>query len=99
MRVVLGGVVIVDTLDALRVLETSLPPSFYIARERVLEGSLKPAGGRPTVCEWKGVATYFDVVAGGARAARAAWSYHDPSQLRGDPRRGGVLPEQGRRFR
>ena len=74
----LDGVVIVDTLDALRVLETSLPPSYYVARERVLEGSLEPAGGRPTVCEWKGLATYFDVVAGDARAERAAWSYQDP---------------------
>jgi uncharacterized protein (DUF427 family) len=78
VRVVLDGVVIVDTLDAIRVLETSLPPSYYIARERVLEGSLEPAAGRPTVREWKGFATYFDAVAGDARAGRAAWSYHNP---------------------
>lgn len=78
IRVVLGGVTIVDTVDAFRVLETSLPPSYYIAREHVLEGALEPADGRTTVCEWKGVATYFDVLAGGVRAERAAWAYGDP---------------------
>jgi len=71
-------VVIVDTLDALRVLETSLPPSYYVAREQVLEGSLELAGGPTTICEWKGVATYFDVVVSGTRAVRAAWSYEHP---------------------
>ena len=31
-----------------------------------------------TVCEWKGRAAYFDVVGGGRRAARAAWTYPEP---------------------
>lgn len=26
-------------------------------------------------CEWKGVARYFDVMAGSAKAPRAAWAY------------------------
>jgi uncharacterized protein (DUF427 family) len=78
IRVVLGGVVIVDTNDALRVLETSLPPSYYIPRAEVRPDALVPAGGRTTVCEWKGTASYFDVVAGGIRARRTAWSYPDP---------------------
>jgi uncharacterized protein (DUF427 family) len=78
VRVLLDGVTIVDTMESFRVLETSLPPSYYIAKTQVLEGALEPAGGRTTACEWKGVATYFDVVAGGHRAERAAWSYADP---------------------
>ncbi len=78
VRVLLDGVTIVDMVETLRVLETSLPPSYYIAREQVREGALVPAGGRTTVCEWKGVATYFDAVAGAVRAERAAWTYHDP---------------------
>ncbi len=79
VRVQFDGVTIVDTLESFRVLETSLPPSYYIAKEHVLDGALEPAGGRTTVCEWKGVATYFDVVAGAHRAERAAWSYLDPN--------------------
>ena len=77
IRVVLGGEVIVDTRAAVRVLETSHPPSYYVPLEDVRKGVLEPAPGR-TVCEWKGVASYFDVVAGGRRAARAAWTYRDP---------------------
>ncbi len=75
---VAGGVTIVDTMESLRVLETSLAPSYYIASEHVLEGALLPAGGPTTVCEWKGVARYFDVVAGAHHTERAAWSYPHP---------------------
>ncbi len=77
VRVVFGGEVIVDTRAAVRVLETSHPPNYYVPLEHVRKGVLEPAPRR-TVCEWKGVASYFDVIAGGRRAARAAWSYRDP---------------------
>lgn len=30
-------------------------------------------------CEWKGVARYFDVLAGSATAPRAAWAYDNPT--------------------
>jgi uncharacterized protein (DUF427 family) len=77
VRVVFGGEVIVDTGAAVRVLETSHPPSYYVPLGDVRGGVLEPVPGG-TVCEWKGVASYFDVVAGGRRAGRAAWTYHDP---------------------
>ena len=32
-----------------------------------------------TFCEWKGIASHFDVVASGRVAHRAAWSYADPA--------------------
>lgn len=79
IEVVLGGVTVVDSTRALRVLETTHPPNYYVPFEDVLEGALSPSGGRSTFCEWKGVATYFDVVAGGVRAERAAWTYPEPS--------------------
>ncbi len=31
-----------------------------------------------TVCEWKGLATHYDVVVGDRRALQAAWSYREP---------------------
>ncbi|MEM8996456.1 MAG: DUF427 domain-containing protein, partial [Acidobacteriota bacterium] len=34
---------------------------------------------KASFCEWKGEARYFDVVAGGRRAAASAWSYPSPS--------------------
>jgi uncharacterized protein (DUF427 family) len=78
IRVVFGGETIVDTRRAQRVLETSHPPVYYVPFEDVREGTLEPAGSRTTFCEWKGTASYYDVVAGGKRAERGAWTYPDP---------------------
>ncbi|MEM6759888.1 MAG: DUF427 domain-containing protein [Pseudomonadota bacterium] len=77
ITVVLNTVVIVDTCAALRVLETHHAPTYYIPPSDIT-GQLIPAEGR-SYCEWKGMARYFDVVADGHVAARAAWSYDDPS--------------------
>lgn len=74
----LGGLVVVDTVRALRVLETSHPPSWYLPLDDVRPGVLVPVGGT-TTCEFKGTAHYFDVVAGPRREPRAAWRYPDPA--------------------
>ena len=79
IRVVLGGVVVAETVRAQRVLETTHPPVYYVPSEDVLAGSLQPSGGGTSFCEWKGSASYFDVVGGAERAERAAWSYPEPS--------------------
>jgi uncharacterized protein (DUF427 family) len=60
------------------VLETSHPPTYYLPVADFQHGSLRPAAGR-SFCEWKGVAAYFDVVAGSSVAARAAWGYPRPT--------------------
>jgi uncharacterized protein (DUF427 family) len=78
VEVVLGGVLVASTTAALRVLETSHPPTYYLPREDFVAGSLRPAEGR-SFCEWKGVADYLDVVGGDVVAARAAWHYPEPS--------------------
>ena len=73
----LGGQVIADTTDAVRVLETSHPPVYYLPRSAFAPGVLRPADGH-TVCEYKGTAAYLDIVAGGRRAESAAWFYPTP---------------------
>lgn len=78
VRVVLGGAVIADTTGAWRVLETSHPPSVYLPPDAFAPGSLNPAEGTSS-CEWKGRAAYLDLTGGGITAARAAWTYPDPS--------------------
>lgn len=76
IRVEVGGEVIVDTTRALRVLETSHPPAYYVPVEDVREGALERTG-RTSFCEWKGRAHYF-AVTGGPRVERdAAWGYDD----------------------
>ncbi|MFF4648398.1 DUF427 domain-containing protein [Streptomyces sp. NPDC001380] len=74
-----AGVTVADTRSALRVLETSHPPVFYIPREDVAARLLRPSRRR-SWCEWKGQAVYWDLVAGGEESADAAWSYPDPSR-------------------
>ena len=70
--------VVADTRRALRVLETSHPPAFYLPLADVAAGHLEPAAGG-SFCEWKGAAAYFDVVVDGRVAPRAAWHYPSPS--------------------
>ena len=67
IRVVFGGMTIVDSTRAMRVLETSHPPVYYVPPEDIVPGAVLPVGGR-SWCEWKGQARYLDVVAGDARA-------------------------------
>lgn len=78
VRVVFAGVTIADSCRALRVLETSHPPTYYIPPDDVRREHLA-ATSRQTVCEFKGVAHYYDVVVGDRRAAAAAWYYPVPA--------------------
>jgi uncharacterized protein (DUF427 family) len=77
VTVQLGGVLIVDTRNALRVLETHHAPTYYIPPDDI-SATLIPVKGS-SFCEWKGVARYFDVEAAGHVAERAAWAYDNPT--------------------
>jgi uncharacterized protein (DUF427 family) len=78
IRIVLGGVEIVNTTDAWRVLETFHPPTYYIPSTAFLDGVIQPAAGK-SLCEWKGQARYFSLTAGGKTAERCAWAYANPT--------------------
>jgi uncharacterized protein (DUF427 family) len=79
VRVEHAGKTIADSTRALRVLETGHPPTIYIPRTDLELAAFMPAEqGDQTVCEWKGVADYYDVVVAGERAPRAAWYYAEP---------------------
>jgi uncharacterized protein (DUF427 family) len=72
-----NGQILADTVASFRVLETSHPPGFYLPWASFLPGTLQPNRHR-TMCEFKGVAAYFDVVSDGRRADAAAWLYPEP---------------------
>ena len=78
VRIELGGATIADSTRALRVLETSHPPGIYIPADDFSPGVLR-GNDRRTVCEFKGVAGYWDLAAGGMTSPAAGWSYEDPS--------------------
>ncbi|MEX0581888.1 MAG: DUF427 domain-containing protein [Mycobacterium sp.] len=73
-----GGEVIATTDHGWRVLETSHPPTYYLPTTAFTDGVLRDAPGQ-SWCEWKGRARYFDLVAGGQVARKAAWSYPRPT--------------------
>jgi uncharacterized protein (DUF427 family) len=77
VRIELGGAIIADSRSALRILETSHPPTIYIPPADIVAECFQPAIGS-SFCEWKGRAAYFDVVAGERREERCAWAYPDP---------------------
>ncbi len=77
ITVILGGVAICETHVSLRVLETSHPPTYYLPRSAFIEGALQPARGG-SFCEWKGEASYLDVLGGDRIAKAAAWYYPQP---------------------
>lgn len=78
ITVELAGEIVAETDHSWRVLETSHPPSYYLPRSAFAEGVLRPAAGS-SWCEWKGQATYFDIVAGSRTAPSAAWTYERPA--------------------
>ena len=78
VEIVLGGRTICRTERAWQVLETSHPPTYYLPRDSFETASLRPAFGH-SFCEWKGVASYLDVVGGDRVAERAGWYYPTPS--------------------
>lgn len=77
LRILLGGEVVAKTNRAYRVLETHHAPTYYLPPEDVYATQTR-ARGR-SFCEWKGVASYWDVTMRDALAPRAAWSYADPT--------------------
>ena len=73
-----AGRVLADTTASLRVLETSHPPTYYLPASSFAGGVLRAAEGA-SWCEWKGQASYLDVVGGDVVAARAGWFYPVPT--------------------
>ena len=77
MRVLVDHVTVVDTTAAVRVLETSHPPTWYVPASAFTSVTLEPSARR-TVCEYKGEATYFDLVTPQRRLPEVAWGYASP---------------------
>ena len=78
LRVIFNDITVADTTRALRVLETSHPPAYYVPPEDVRMDLLHPSHQR-TFCEYKGWATYWTIATGARRAEHAAWSYPEPT--------------------
>jgi uncharacterized protein (DUF427 family) len=79
VRVEVGGEELADSVLALRVLETSHPPTVYVPIGDVRADLLVPSGAPSTWCEFKGAARYLDALVGDRRISAVGWTYPDPS--------------------
>ena len=74
VTVALGGRPLADTIAAVRVLETSHPPVYYVPIADI-EMARLTGGIGTSFCEFKGAAVYWDADGAGA----VGWSYPDPA--------------------
>lgn len=74
VRVECGARVLADTRTAIRVLETSHPPTYYLPVADIDMSALERAV-QTSYCEFKGMATYWSVRGGGPTLDGIAWSY------------------------
>jgi len=79
VRLELQGRTLADSAHALRVLETSHPPTIYVPPADVDAALMAPSAARGTWCEFKGSAHYVDAVVGDRRVTAVGWSYPDPT--------------------
>lgn len=78
IRIVHADIVVADTRSAVRTIETSHPPSWYIPPDAITPGLLR-ASSRRSFCEWKGEARYWHLDIGGRTFSDVAWSYANPT--------------------
>ena len=77
VRVSLDGEELADSVRALALFETALPPRWYLPPEDVRTELLEPSSSRSR-CAYKGSASYWHVRTGGGLHDDLAWSYPDP---------------------
>lgn len=70
------GALLALSHNALAVLETASPPTYYVPPEEVNLELLTRMEGKKSVCEWKGTSTYWALKELPSRAV--AWSYSKP---------------------
>lgn len=78
IQIIHRTVTLADTRRAVRTLETSHPPTYYIPAQDVAMDHLT-LNPKRTMCEWKGQARYWDIRIDGETISAAAWSYNDPT--------------------
>jgi len=74
VQVKIGDALIADTHEAVRVLETASPPTFYIPPQAV-NMDLLSASSEHSFCEWKGHAAYYHCQIAGQLYENVAWYY------------------------
>ena len=80
IKIVFNNIAIADSCNTYRVLETSHPPVYYIPPENIKTEYLHAAKAQRSFCEWKGFASYYDLVVGEKKVVNAGWYYLQPTE-------------------
>ena len=73
-----NGELIANTTNGYRVLETSHPPVYYISQSDIQMAFLSQRADKQSMCEFKGMAVYWNLKVGEKASPMAAWSYPNP---------------------
>jgi uncharacterized protein (DUF427 family) len=79
VRIKLADRRLVFSERALRVLETSHPPTIYVPRDDIELTLLSDSARGETFCEFKGRARYLDAVIDGRAFEEVGWFYPEPT--------------------
>ena len=79
IKIVFNEVIIAQSSNTYRVLETSHPPVYYIPPEDIKLEYLKPVASKKSFCEWKGIAAYYNLQVEDREVINAAWYYPQPT--------------------
>ena len=77
IEIVNKGYTLAKSSGSFRVLATSHPPVFYIPPEDIMMDLLQKTS-RTSICEFKGVAVYFNLVTENDQISSIAWCYENP---------------------
>ena len=80
IKIVFNDIAIASSNNAYRVLETSHPPVYYLPPEDIKTEYLHRANSQRSFCEWKGFASYYDLIVGETKVANAGWYYSQPTE-------------------
>ena len=75
IRALLAGVTLAETDHTVMV-----EGNHYFPPDSLNTGHFEPTRSR-SLCPWKGIASYYSVIAGDQRHKNAAWTYRHPSPL------------------
>jgi len=79
LKIIFNNLIIADTRNAYRILETSHPPVYYLPPTDIRLEYLHLSDQKSSFCEWKGFADYYNIEVNNKQITNAAWFYNDPT--------------------
>ena len=79
LKIIFNDLIIANTKNSYRVLETSHPPVYYLPPTDIRMEYLQRSDQKNSFCEWKGFAGYYHIEVNKKIINNAAWFYNDPT--------------------